>query len=48
MMKNEKKNRVWIYVKFVLILLAAGAVGGVIGYTAAANEAFLPQAMHGI
>ena len=45
MMKNEKKNRVWIYVKFVLILLAAGAVGGVIGYTAAANEAFLPQAV---
>ena len=29
--KNEKKNRVWIYVKFVLILRAAGAVGGVIG-----------------
>ena len=45
MMKNEKKNRVWIYVKFVLILLAAGAVGGVIGYTAAANEAFLPRAV---
>ena len=47
-MKERKRGQGMVYVKFALIIIAAALVGGVVGYGAAANEAFLPAVMEAL
>ena len=47
-MKERTRGHGMVYVKFALIIIAAALVGGVVGYGAAANEAFLPAVMEAL